>query len=379
MSKNKSQKVNSRESQIVRTGAIGIGSNVGLVVLKAIVGFITGSVSIILDAVNNLTDALSSLITIIGTKLANRPADKKHPFGHGRIEYLTSFFVAIIILAAGIFAIVESIEKIITPSEVSFNVISIVLISIAIVVKIGLGLFTINRGKKLKSEALIGSGKDAFFDALITTSTLVGMIVFMASGVNIDGYLGALVSIFIIKSGVELIYSSIVDLIGKRADAKLVSDLIETVKNAFPEVLGVYDVFLESYGPEKLTGSFHVEVSNTLTADDIDLLTRKITGLVYQKYQFITTVGIYAVENKDEEAIKLKNQIYEIVKGIDGVLQIHGYRHFKENNMISMDVVKDFKIKDEAAFRIAIRKALEERFPQYNYVIVIDTDMTLSE
>ena len=368
-----------REKEIIKVGSIGIATNAVLIVFKAIIGFLSGAVSIVLDAVNNLTDVLGSVITIIGTKIANRPADKKHPLGHGRFEYITSMLVSFIILGAGVTAIVESIKKIIEPNEVSFNVITIVIISVAVVAKLVLGLYTQKKGRALKSETLIGSGKDAMFDAIVSSTTLVGIIIFMAAGINIDGYLGALVSVFIIKAGIELFISAVTDILGKRADASIVKEMTDLVIEKFPEVYGVYDVFLENYGPDKITGSFHIEVSKFLTADDIDLLTRKITSLIYQKYQFIVTVGIYAIDDKTPEEIELKNKISEICLGVDGVLQLHGYRHFKEQNVINFDIVKDFKIKDNAKLVQDVRAKLNEFLPQYNYIIVVDTDVALTE
>ena len=205
-----------REKTIITTSFIGIGGNLLLVAGKALIGFLANSVSIILDAVNNLTDALSSVITIIGTKLAGKKPDKKHPFGHGRVEYLTSLVIAVIILVAGGSAIYESILSLINKTEASYTNTSLIIISVAIVVKIALGLFFRNMGKKTNSDALKGSGIDALFDAILSLSTLVGAIIAMFTGVHIEGYLGIVIGLFIIKSGIDVLRDAISNIIGER-------------------------------------------------------------------------------------------------------------------------------------------------------------------
>ena len=194
-----------REKKIIRTSVIGITGNLLLVGAKATIGFIAGSVSIILDAVNNLTDMLSSVITIIGTKLSNKKPDKKHPYGHGRIEYLTSLIIAVIILVAGGSAIYESILSLINGNTANYSDISLIIISIAILVKVALGLYYRKVAKEVNSDALKGSGIDALFDAILSTATLVGAIVARYANVYIEGYLGIVIGLFIIKSGIEIL------------------------------------------------------------------------------------------------------------------------------------------------------------------------------
>lgn len=368
------KKERTRNYVIMQTGFIGIGTNLGLVALKAIVGLLANSISIILDAVNNLSDALSSLITIIGTKLANRAPDKKHPLGHGRIEYITAMIIAAIIIAAGVTSMIESINKIITPSDTNYSVISIVLISIAVVAKIILGLFTYRRGKKYQSDALTGSGKDALFDALISFSTIIGIIVALTAGVNIDGYLGILISIFILKAGLEMLFSTFSNILGKRIDKELSHRIKKELVNAFDEVYGVYDLYLDNFGPEKLIGSLHVEIDQNLTAEEIDKLSRKIAGFCYEKYQIIVTVGIYAINTTDKELVKLRSDISNAILRLDGVLQVHGFNIDKENNVVSLDVVRDFKFKDIELLQKQAYQAAKELYPQYEFYIIIDLD-----
>ena len=196
-----------RSSQIIRTSVIGIVANVLLAAFKAIVGIIASSVAIVMDAVNNLSDALSSVITIIGTKLSQRPADREHPFGFGRIEYFSAIIIAVIVLSAGITSLIESVKKIIEPTEPSYTTPTLIVIIVAIVVKLLLGWYVKRQGTRLKSDALTASGSDALFDAVITLATLVSAGVMLLWGVSLDGILGTLISAVIIKAGIEMLAS----------------------------------------------------------------------------------------------------------------------------------------------------------------------------
>ena len=206
---------NNRSKVIVRTSVIGILTNLGLVTLKAFVGIIAGSIAIIMDAVNNLSDALSSVITIVGTKLSQKKPDAKHPYGHGRVEYITSLIISVIILIAGVTAIVESVISIIEQKVPSFDIISLILIAVAVLVKIGLGLYFRHVGKKVNSEALKGSGIDALFDALLSLGTLVSIVVSLVLKVKIEGYIDVIIGLFIIKSGIDVLSQSLASINGE--------------------------------------------------------------------------------------------------------------------------------------------------------------------
>ena len=362
-----------RAKIISRTGLIGIFTNVGLTIIKVVFGLLAFSLAMVIDSINNLTDALSSTVTVIGNKLAHKEPNKKHPFGYGRIEYIASFIVSGIILATAALTIYESINKIISPDETNYTIITIIMISITIVVKIVLGLYTRAKAKKTDSIALKGSGTDALFDALITTATLVGAIVSMLLSVKIEGYLGILISIFIAKTGVEMILETTNLLIGKRYDKDTSNMVIKTVEQ-FPEVLGVYDVYLNDYGPEKTIGSLHIEVSGSLDANQIDELTRKITMAVYVECNVIVTVGIYAVDDGNEESMKLREGIYETILGHEGVLQVHGYHLYKEKNLVSVDTVVSFDVKDKKALFAHLQNDLKEKYPEYSFMLVQDLD-----
>ena len=362
-----------RDKIIVRTSIVGILANVGLVAAKAVIGIIAMSISIILDAVNNLTDALSSVITIIGTKLAGRKPDKKHPYGHGRIEYITSLIIAVIILVAGGSAIYESIQSLIEHTKATYSNLSLIIISIAILVKVVLGLFFRRMGKKTNSEALKGSGVDALFDSLLSLATLIGAIVARFTGVAIEGYLGILIGLFIIKSGIEILLNSLSSIVGKRADKEIAIG-IKQIVTSFPEVIGAYDLILHDYGPTKSIGSIHIEVRDDLTAKEIHPLTRKITMAVYEKYGTILTVGIYATNESVPEVREIRKDLYTLVKEFTSINQIHGFYVDVETNTVTFDLIIDFKEEKPEEVKNELIRRIKEKHPNYQYYVILDDD-----
>lgn len=366
-----------RSKIIVRTSIIGILSNLGLVAIKLVVGLIAMSVSIIMDAVNNLSDALSSVITIVGTKLSQKKPDAKHPYGHGRIEYVTSLVIGIIILVAGGLAIYESIMSIVNHTEPKFEIYSVILIGVAVLVKIVLGLYFRHVGKKVNSEALKGSGIDALFDALLSFATLVSIIVWLATNgkVVIEGYIGAVIGLFMIKSGIDVLRNSLSSIIGERT-SKETSEAIKHLVCQNKEVLGAYDLIVNNYGPDRGIGSIHIEVDDKLTAKEIHPLTRNIALQIYEKFGIIMTIGIYASNSSDSEIAKIRDAIRKEVFNHPTIKQMHGFYCDQEIKSISFDVIVDFKDKNSAAVIEEIKKNLMDKFPDYHFYIVEDKDFS---
>ena len=266
-----------REKVIVKTSVTGIAVNLLLVAFKATVGLLSNSIAIVLDAVNNLSDALSSVITILGAKLAGREADKKHPFGYGRVEYLSSLVISLIVLYAGITSLIESIKKIIHPETPDYSTVTLIIVGVAVFAKIFLGLYVKKTGDRVNSDSLINSGKDALLDSVISAATLIAAFIFIFSGLSLEAYLGAVLSLVIIKAGFDMISETVSKLLGEPGDARLIQDIKATVRS-FPEVKGAYDLILHNYGPDTYNGSVHVEVEDTLTPDRLDELSRVIMG-----------------------------------------------------------------------------------------------------
>lgn len=362
-----------RKKIIIKTSIKGIIVNLILVAFKALVGVLSNSVMIILDAVNNLSDALSSTITIAGTKLAAKMPDKEHPYGHGRIEYLASMFISIIIFAAGIGAFKESIEKIINPVEVNFTIPSLIVIAVAVITKFVLGIYVKKNGEKINSQSLVASGTDAFFDGVISLSTLVAAAVSMICNINLEGILGAIIAIFIFKSSIEILRETINDMIGSRIDERLSKKIKDTI-NSFNLVEGAYDLMIHNYGPTGMIGSVHIQVPDEMTAKEIHKLTKEIESKVYLDFNIILTIGIYAANTSDEKFARVKNDLDKIIKKHKSILQLHGFYVDTRTNSIMFDLIIDFEEKAPENIRDKVISEIKEKYPEYEYSVIIDND-----
>ena len=364
----------SREKTIVRTSIIGIVANVFLAAFKAVIGLAANSIAIVLDAVNNISDAGSSLITIIGTKLAGREPDKKHPFGYGRIEYLSAMIISVIVLYAGVTSFTESVKQIIHPETPDYSTVSLIIVGVAVIVKIVLGRYVKSIGKKVNSDSLINSGEDATLDSVISASTLVAAAIFLIFGVSLEAWLGAVISLVIIKSGVEMLKDTISQILGEKNDPELAREIKKTV-TSFPGVHGAYDLVLNNYGPDAWNGSIHIEVPDTYSADQLDRLLRNIQTTVYKEHQVIlTAIGVYSMNTKDEEVIAAQKKVREIVFAHPYVRQMHGFYLVKEPKTMRFDLVISFDAKDRrAAFAEAVAD-VQKAFPDYALQTAMDTD-----
>ena len=365
-----------RDRKIIRTSIIGILANIFLVAFKAFIGLTSNSIAIVMDAVNNLSDAASSVITIIGTKLARKEADRKHPFGYGRIEYLSAMVISVLVLYAGITAFIESVKKIITPETPDYTPVALIIVAAGVIVKIALGLYVKSVGKKVNSDSLINSGQDATLDSIISASTLVAAAVYIIFHISLEAWLGAVIAVVIIKSGIEMLRDTLSKILGERADAELAREIKRTV-NSFPEVLGSYDLVLHNYGPDAFHGSVHIEVPDTFTADELDRLTRKLTAAVYEKTGVIlTAVGVYSSNTKDALAVKTRKRVSEIALSHEHVMQIHGFYFDSEEKSIRFDIIVSFDAKDRREVCRQVTADIQKAFPDYRLEIVLDTDFS---
>ena len=363
-----------REKVVVRTSVLSILANIVLASFKAFVGILANSIAIISDAVNNLSDALSSIITIIGTKLAGKAPDKKHPYGYGRIEYMTSFIVSGIVLYAGITSLVESIKKIITPENPDYTVTTLIILISGIIVKFILGLYVKKKGSEVNSDSLVASGSDAFNDAILSISVLASAIIYMTFKISIEAYIGILLSLFIIKSGLELIKESVDNILGTRIESNLASSIKKEILKE-KEIEGAYDLILNDYGPDKYLGSVHIEVADTLTVADIDRLSRKITKTILNNYGVILhTIGVYSINTKDENIKKAKKDISKIVFSHKGILQMHGFYIDESAKTISFDIIIDFSIKNREELYKHIYDEISDKYKDYKLNITLDVD-----
>ena len=362
-----------REKAITGTSIIGILANIFLAAFKAGAGLVAGSIAIVLDAVNNLTDAFSSVITIIGIKLAKKKPDQDHPYGYGRIEYFSTILISLIVFAAGAASLIESVKKIITPTMPEYTAVTVIIIVVSVITKLILGRFVKAQGVKYASDALVASGSDASFDAIISASTLAAAAVMYFFHFSVDGIVGAIISVFIVKAGLEMLLDAIGHVIGKRPESAITAEIKKTV-NSIDGVLGTYDLILHNYGPDSAIGSLHIEVDGSMSATQLHALTQKIQRAILEEFRIFVTVGIYAVDKADEEKVLMRNKLEEISKKHAGIVNCHGVFIDTVEKWVSFDVTMDFSVSDKTALIDMIKKEAEEEYPGYCININPDTD-----
>ena len=348
--------------------------NIFLVVFKTIVGILSKSIAIVIDAVNNLSDTISAIITLVGAKLSSKAPDKEHPFGHGRIEYVAAFIISMIILWAGIKAFNESVIKIIEPVKAQYEWTTFAVIIVAILVKFFFAKHVKKVGKEINSQGLIATGTDAYMDAIIAFSTLICGLISLYLGKNVEGYVGVIISIVIIKSSIGILKETVDMVIGNRVDSALAKSIRKRI-NGYDGVYGTYDLMLHSYGPETMVGSAHIQVKDDMTAKEIHSLTRKIAKDIFREYSIILTIGIYALNESGEAGI-IKKEIEKIIKNYPEVLQLHGFYVDKSIKQISFDLIFDFNCKEKEEIRKKIMNSIKKKYEGYDVEIFTDSDIT---
>ena len=362
-----------RSKKIVQISIVGIIVNLIMIALKGAVGAATGSIAIMMDAVNNLSDMLGSVITIVGTKLAGRTPDKKHPYGYGRIEHISTVTISCIVLVAGFTALRESVQSILAPEAANYTLVSVLLIAVAALTKFLLGQYVKGAGKRYNADSLIASGTEAVFDSLVSLSTLVAAFVSVIWHISIEGWLGALIALLILKAGVELLVESLSNMIGTRVDRELSVNLKKDICKHSP-VLGAYDLVLHRYGPDRMIGSVHVELPDGTSAREIHRLTRDITEDVRRDYGITLTVGIYASNIASEDSAQMKDFLLELIGQYPDILSMHGFYMDAERQAVSFDLVIDYKSKRRIELRDEVIRQMSRRYEGFSFSITLDGD-----
>ncbi|HAL18197.1 MAG TPA: cation transporter [Spirochaetaceae bacterium] len=364
-----------RVKTVFRTSLIGILTNVMLSCFKFFVGVVSNSVAVRMDALNNLSDALSSSITILGIRLSGRAPDRKHPLGHGRIEYLSAISVAVVVLYAGITSLIESIKKMIHPENPDYNLIALLIISASVAVKIVLGLYVIRKGRQSDSDALTASGKDALFDSIISASVLAAAIIWVFFEVSLEAPLGAIISVFIIKSGFEMIKETASELLGSRVDPEVSKSVKQTIAS-FPQVYGAYDLVIHNYGPGRFVGSVHIEIPQNMNAMEIDVLDREISEKVFKENNVIMTgISVYA-RSDDAGAQVLRDGVMGVLSEYPEVMQMHGFYADADKKEAMFDIIISFDCKNRIQLYDEIVRKIKSTWPDWSFRIVLDVDIS---
>lgn len=354
-------------------GLAGIAANALFAAVKLVVGFAANSVSITSDAVNNLTDAVSSVITLVGLRLAQRPPDRKHPLGYGRIEYISGMVISAIVLVTGVEFLKTSVERIITPQATSFVTAQFVVLGVTIVGKWVLSRFTIAVGKKTDSDSLVASGTDARMDVLASILTVAAAIAGKHTGWHIDGYIGVALSLFILYTGVGLIRDTVSSIIGERPD-KALADRIKGEVTKYEPIIGAYDLILHSYGPATKLGSLNLEIPDYITVEKAYEAMDKAQQDIYLNLGIYLTFGLYSVNTYDKDVVAAREDAKRILGKIPGAISLHNFHYDKQHNFFRFDVIADFSVQDFKVFRKQVTTALQQKYPGANAEINVDLD-----
>ncbi len=356
------------------TGIFGILSNILLFTVKIILGTLTSSISITADAINNLSDAGSSFITMFGFKISGKPADAKHPYGHARMEYISGLIVSCIITSIGFDLLISSIEKIFTPSETNYSVVSIVILALSIIVKLLQGFVYRSAGKRINSQSLMASSADSINDVISTSVVIIGSIIGLSTGMALDGWFGCAVALFVVYSGVKLIIETSDPLLGAAPDEELVKKLSEKILS-YDGVIGIHDLVVHSYGFGRCFASVHAEVpasTNVMVSHDtID----NIEFDVLSSMNIHLVIHLDPVENDNPKINELKAVVEVIVKNRDERITVHDFRvvfgNTHTNLIFDVDLPFDFETDDDL-FCTEITKEIRKVDSSYNTVITID-------
>ena len=364
-----------RDAVIVRTSLTGIAVNLILAGIKAAVGLAAHSIAVVLDAVNNLSDALSSVITILGTKLSGKMPDKKHPLGYGRVEYLSATVVAALVLYAGLAALYESVKRIIAPETSEYTVVSLIMIGLAVAVKLVLGRYVKRQGETVGSDSLRASGTDALSDAILSASVLACALIQLLTGLSLEAYIGAIIAVFIIRAGISIIRETISEILGQRTDTELSRKVKELICRE-EGVFGAYDLFLNNYGPDRYYGSVKIEVADSATAAEIDRMSRRIKGRVYwQTGVTLTGIGVYSRITTDDETVRLREEIEKLILARDEVLQVYGFDISADKREIHFYVVLNFGLDYKAELK-KITEDLKKQYPDIRFKLAPHVDIS---
>ena len=365
-----------REKYGVFAGLVGIVVNIIIASAKLLIGTVSGSISITADAVNNFSDAGSSVITLIGFKMANKPADPSHPYGHGRIEYISGMIVAFIVLIFGVELMKSSVDRIMNPVELTYNVWGIVVLALSIVFKLWLGLFNRKLGKAINSSTMTAVFTDCVSDSGATAVTIISMLLAHFAKINIDGILGAIVAVIIIIAGINIIKDTLNPLLGQAPDKELVENIAETVLS-YDKVVGIHDLIIHNYGSTKTFGSVHVEVPANENVLVVHEIMDNIELEIKKKYGVEIVAHTDPIETDNELVLKYKGELAEIINAIDSKLSFHDFRLVSgptHTNLI-FDVVLPYETKiDENELKEIIALKVKEQRPNFNCVITVDRD-----
>ena len=363
---------NSREGVVSATSILSVIVNLFVALMKVVVGLLASSIAIVSEGVNNATDALSSILTLVGTKLAAKAPDAKHPFGYGRIEYLTNMVIASFILVGGAEMMLNSIKLIFNPEKLNVSYVSLAVVAISAIIKYFLGVYTIKTGKRVGSQSLEAVGVDCRNDSFVSVVTIISSLVYLLGNISIDAYAGLFTSYLIVKAGYDIMKDTVAELLGQPADEELVKELYKEIRGT-EGIINAVDMVLHNYGPDAYTGSCNVELDHKSSVGDVYEFLRPLQIRLLEKYHVAMVFGIYAVDNDSADSKKLRKEIADFVRNNEHIKSYHAIYSDKRINTIYCDLVIDYEVDREAITR-QFEAYLKSIYPDKIIQVNIDTE-----
>ena len=362
-----------RNKVIIRTSVTGVVVNVAIAAVKIVAGLLASSIAILSEGVNNAADALTSVLTLVGTKLAGRHPDAKHPFGYGRIEYLTGLVIAAIILVSGFQMLSEAVKHVFNPEPLAISYVSLGVVAVSAVVKFALALYTIARGKAASSEALVGVGLECRADSYVSVVTIATAVLFLLTGISIDAYAGIVMALVIIKAGVEVGLKTMSELIGRPGEKELAAKIYALVRQT-PGVVGAADMMLHNYGPGAWSGSVNVEIDHAKSVGEVYAFLHELQLRIMHEEKVTMVFGVYAVDNDHEESKRVREAVLEYVRQQEHVKSFHAIYLEPGTNRIYCDLIVGYGLKDWDALREDFTAYMKDRFPANEIALTIETE-----
>ena len=367
-----------REQYGVLSGAVGIACNVFLFILKVVIGLVTGSISIAADAFNNLSDGLSCLISIVGFKVSGKAPDAKHPFGYGRTEYIAGLVVSFIIVLVGFEFFKTSLDRIINPAPVTFSAILVVILAVSMLVKLWMGAFNVQIGRRIDSPVLMAAGQDSRNDVITTGVVILGMVAGQFTTLPVDGYVGVLVAAFIVWAGFGIARDTVAPLLGEAADPEIARS-IEKIVMESDYIVGVHDLIVHNYGAGRSLASLHAEVPSDSDFVAVHEVIDEAEKRVWQRTGVYVVIHMDPIDVNNEHVAALRGQVENVLQGIDESLSMHDFRVVDGERQINLifDVVIPFSYDKEAQrdLLLTIRNELQKIDYRYNPVVTFDHQM----
>lgn len=367
------QNPQSRDGVVVTVSALGILVNLVLAAVKIIIGSAVSSIAIVSEGINNASDSATALITIVGTKLSARHPTEKHPFGFGRIEYLTSLIIGLLILFTGAELMQSSVSLILHPEEVSVSYGTLLIVALSAAVKLLLGSYTVRQGKKIDSGSLVAMGTDCKNDSMVSVITIVSALAFLLFGLSLDAYAGVIMALIVLKAGFEVLKETLDNLLGQAGEKELAQELYQIIR-AEPIVQNAADMMLHNYGPDAFHGSVNVEIDHDKTVGEVYAALHALQLKIMHEKNIVMVFGVYAVDRDHQGVRQLREEVADFVRQQEHVTSYHALYIDPANHDIYVDLVVDYQLSDWDALRQSFTQYMKERHPENRLELVIETN-----